>query len=173
MVSTTNHLSQLRNTSFFHHRPETASAEIQGDNTAPVWGGWGAVSCALQLCAHCFIFLTKFPKLEPWLWGSAHGTAVQKPGGFWLIPRDCYKPTLTCPQESPALSWHKHPAPLERGGPTPGLTPWARLGTAWPGDTWSTSVSCAVSASQQERSSNIPKNTRVKFCPQLPAWSSH
>lgn len=146
---------------------------------APVWRGWGACFlCSLSLWS-----LLNHPYripilgLEPWLWGSVHGTAVQSPGWFSLILRGCYKPTFTWPQESPGLSWQEHPAPHtpERGAaPCQG---WPRgQGCDKAGHCLACThmeLQCSVLQSQSARAQIFTKNTRVKFCPQLPACSSH
>lgn len=164
MVSTTNHLSQLRNTSFFHHRPE--AAEIQGDNTAPVWGGWGSCFlCSLALCSLLHL-LYKIPKAGAVVLWVSSWRCCTKPRVVLADSQGCYKPTFTCTQR--AQHWAgTNTQHLQRGGgPTQG---WARgqgcarkLDTAWPGDVWSTSLPCAVNQSQHE----------LKYSPKIPGWNS-
>lgn len=170
MVSSTNHLSQLRKTSFFHHRPETASAEIQGDNISPVWRGWGACSlCSLGLWS---LFHLPYRIPSPGavaLWVSSwhcctnpRGVLAGSQGGVTDHQAPLHK-------MSPGLRWHKHPPAAqhhERGlAPCQGW-PWAgvfrELDTAWLVDTWSTSVSCAVHPSQHQ----------LKYSPKIPGSRS-
>lgn len=132
MVSSTNHLSQLRNTSFFHHRPETASAETHGDNIAPVWPGSGACFlCSLRLWS-LPIVPYKIPNTGSWgcvSVGQFMALLYKTQGGFCWLPgvlqTNIHLSTRE-PRTELAETASTHNLKTG-GGPMPGLTPWARL----------------------------------------------
>lgn len=92
-------------------------------------------------------------------------------GGFGWFPG-----TVTN-QHSPAHKRAQHWAGTNTQHLQRGVAPrqgWPHgQGWALPGLEIHGALQCPVLSVPVSRSSNIPKNTRVKFCPQLPAWSSH